>query len=101
MRIAVVANPMLARSMLACSMLAGLAVAVPGCSATTGERAATASTQPHAECLVCKANADLACIDVSVDSKTPSYAYNDKTYYFCSNECRKAFAKNPSRYVSR
>jgi YHS domain-containing protein len=88
-------------AIIACSMLAGLAVAVAGCGATPGERAATASTQPHSECLVCKANADLACIDVPVDSNTPSYTYNDKTYYFCSNECRKAFAKNPSRYVPK
>ena len=50
---------------------------------------------------MCKKNADLACVDVAVDGSTPSYAYNDKTYYFCSNECKQKFAKNPSRYVSK
>jgi len=59
-----------------------------------------ATTQPHAECLVCKYNADLACVDVSVDSKTPHCACNGKTYYFCSDECRNAFEKNPAKYLS-
>jgi YHS domain-containing protein len=82
----------------ACCLLAGL---VAGCSATPGQPAANASAGPHAECLVCKANADLACIDVAVDGKTPTYAYNDKTYYFCSEECRREFAKHPTRYARK
>ena len=75
--------------------------AIIGCSATPDEHGASATTQPHAECLVCKANADLACVDVAVDSTTPTYSYNGKSYYFCSQECRNQFAKNPARYLSR
>jgi YHS domain-containing protein len=82
----------------ACCVVAAL---LAGCATGPDQRSAAASTQPHAECLVCKANADLACIDVPVDGGTPSYAYNGKTYYFCSNECRKTFAKNPAKYAGR
>jgi YHS domain-containing protein len=62
--------------------------------------AAAASAPKNAECLVCKMNADLACIDVDVDKTTPSYTYNGHTYYFCSTECRDKFAKNPQKYLS-
>ena len=62
--------------------------------------AAPATTQPHAECLVCKHNADLACVDVAVDSKTPTCVCDGRTYYFCSDECRRAFEKNPAKYLS-
>jgi Cu+-exporting ATPase len=71
-----------------------------GCTAP-GDHSTIASTQPHAECLVCKKNADLACIDVAVDPTTPSYPYNGKTYYFCSQECRDKFARDPARYLPK
>ena len=80
----------------ACCVLAG---SLAGCTSDPEHHSATASTQPHAECLVCKANADLACIDVPVERNTPSYVYNGNMYYFCSNECRKTFAKNPKEYA--
>ena len=75
--------------------------ALAGCSAEPNAHSATASTQPHAECLVCKANADLACVDIPVDGSTPSYAYNGRCYYFCSDECRNKFAKSPSNYAAK
>ena len=53
----------------------------------------------HAECLVCKKNADLACIDVDVNAKTPFADYNGRRYYFCSDECRSDFVKNPAKYA--
>ena len=55
----------------------------------------------HAECMVCKMNVDLACIDVDVDKNTPSYSYNGKTYYFCSDDCRTQFIKNPAKYARK
>src|SRR3954466_10631952 len=44
---------------------------------------AASARQPgrHAECLVCKENADLACVDLTVDKDTPHTDYNGKTYY--------------------
>lgn len=71
------------------------------CTANPEARSASASTQPHAECLVCKVNADLACVDVTVDKATPQCVCDGKTYYFCSEECRAQFEKNPAKYVRR
>src|SRR4051794_2097472 len=55
----------------------------------------------HTECTVCKANADLACVDVVVDDQTPRYESNGKTYYFCSNSCRDEFARNPGKFLPK
>ena len=63
--------------------------------------AASSSHQVHAECVVCKMNYDLACIDVTVDPKTPTCVYQGKTYYFCSDDCRDKFAKDPEKYLKR
>ncbi len=73
-----------------------------GC-ATTDPAApvATAKANCHAECLVCKYNADLACIDVEVEKETPTYTYNGKTYYFCSSACAKKFQANPEKYLNQ
>jgi len=70
-----------------------------GCASGSRSSDAVAAKQPHAECTVCKANADLACVDIPVDGSTPTYLYQGKTYYFCSEECRAAFAKNPRKYA--
>jgi YHS domain-containing protein len=55
--------------------------------------------QQHAECTVCKHNADLACIDVVVEKDTPRTGYDGKTFYFCSDQCRKKFEKEPAKYA--
>ena len=68
-----------------------------GCAAT--HTPAAASGQPHAECVVCKHNADLACIDVEVDAKTPKCEYGGKTYYFCSEHCCKKFKSAPAKFM--
>ena len=70
-----------------------------GCAAT-GVPTTQSANKCCAECLVCKKNADLACINVDVTASTPSYVYQGKTYYFCSEDCRKDFIKNPPRYLS-
>lgn len=54
-----------------------------------------------AECLVCKENGDLACLRVEVDASTPALEFEGTTYYFCSAECRAAFAKDPRRYIPK
>ena len=71
------------------------AVLALGCATTSPD----ASAAGHAECLVCKHNADLACVDVAVKADTPHYDFNGKTYYFCSDTCRDEFAKNPGKYA--
>lgn len=74
--------------------------ALSGCGTAPQENASAKPNTRHAECLVCKANADLACVDIPVDATTPTYSYDGKTYYFCSSECRNDFAKNPAKYAA-
>jgi YHS domain-containing protein len=73
---------------------------IGGCAAS-GPTSAGRTTQPHAECLVCKYNADLACVDVAVDSRTPHCSCDGTTYYFCSTDGMRAFENNPAMYLSQ
>ena len=59
----------------------------------------SAACATHAECLVCKKNADLACVDVDVTGKTPFADYGGKRYYFCSDDCKAEFQKNPEKFA--
>ena len=96
---------------LMCGVVVLGAALVGGCaSAPAGSRAATSSgdsavlagqKSPHAECLVCKYDADLACVDVEVEKDTPKYTYNGKAYYFCSDSCCQKFQKDPAKYVNQ
>mgnify|MGYP001190310938 FL=1 len=52
-----------------------------------------------AECPVCKAEGDLACLKVRVRSDTPCSCHCGCTYYFCSEECKKHFDQKPERYL--
>ena len=63
--------------------------------------ASSAIDASHAQCLVCKHNADLACVDLAVTKDTPRYEYNGQTYYFCSNDCRSEFVRNPTKYIPK
>ena len=84
------------------SMMIGgwvLIALLSGCAASPQH--ASSAAGPHSECLVCKANADLACVDVSVDGATPRCSYDGKTYYFCSDECRTKFEKDPGKYARK
>src|SRR2546421_8244348 len=72
----------------------------PTSSGSDGGVVVAAGAMPaHAQCLVCKKNADLACIDVDVDAKTPWTDYNGKRYYFCSDECKAEFVKTPGKFT--
>lgn len=73
---------------------------VAGCAAESpSTQPIHASAQGHAECLVCKHNADLACVDLAVTDQTPSTTYSGQRYYFCSEACKNEFEKNPRKYV--
>lgn len=52
-------------------------------------------------CHVCRYNNDLACIDVKVTTRTPRMEYRGETYYFCSDDCRERFTKNPTKYLPK
>ena len=73
-----------------------LLMCLTGCASSP---APVADGKPHAECLVCKHNSDLACVDIPVDDSTPRRVLNGQTYYFCSDDCAKAFDKNPATYT--
>jgi hypothetical protein len=81
--------------LLSVLILTGCASHQPGVAGATAQKVSC----EHGECMVCKKNADLACVDVAIDDKTPRYDYAGKTYYFCSEECRGKFAKNPQKYL--
>ncbi len=55
----------------------------------------------HAECIVCKHNADLACVDVDIDKDTPRASINGHEYFFCSEACKKECVAHPEKYLSR
>lgn len=84
----------------------GLLAAIQGGCAANQPSPPTASTKTtaafavHSECLVCKKNADLACVDVDVDNKTLFLDFSGRRYYFCSDECRSEFQKNPAKFVA-
>ena len=87
-------------SMMALIGLSGCGSTGPSAE-TSGSAVVAGKANCHAECLVCKYDADLACIDVEVEKETPSYTYNGKTYYFCSGTCAKKFQANPEKYVNQ
>ncbi len=37
---------------------------------------------------------------VDADSATIKSEYQGKTYYFCSEECKQAFDRNPEKYAA-
>jgi YHS domain-containing protein len=41
--------------------------------------------------------------DMDVDPKLAKFktSYKDKTYFFCSEFCKKSFDKNPGNYASK
>ena len=85
-------------------LIAMLLALAGGCASSPTAEPTTqmsATNQPHAECLVCKHNADLACVDVKVEKDTPTCVYNGTTYYFCSTACKKKFEKEPAKYINQ
>jgi YHS domain-containing protein len=77
------------------SLAAAGASVLAGCAAQPVD-----ATGPKTECPVCRYNADLACLDVHVTNQTPTAQYQGRTYYFCSQECKAEFEKNPAKYAA-
>lgn len=50
------------------------------------------------QCLVCRDRRDFDCLIVGASPRTPHSDYGGRTHYFCSEGCRTAFQRNPSRY---
>jgi YHS domain-containing protein len=81
--------------------LAALAAAcfLAACAGCVGDRPKIADGAQHARCLPCVQEGDTPCIDVRVDASTPRAEWQGVTYYFCSDECRRTFVKNPESYA--
>lgn len=73
---------------------------VAGC-ATSSLNDKPESGGATATCCVCQHNNDLACVCVHVKESTPKLEHQGQTYYFCSEECRAAFAKRPAKYLPK
>jgi YHS domain-containing protein len=99
----------MSRLFMAAAMLSA-AIAAGGCvenqparpaSAEAVQASAAAPAKTHAECLVCKHENDLACVDLTVDDKTPRTTIDGKEYFFCSEACKKLLIKNPQKYLGQ
>lgn len=44
---------------------------------------------------------DLVCGKEVEKDKAVTTAYNSKTYYFCSEECKNKFEKDPEKYIRK
>ena len=82
---------------------AGLAMAalslLSGCA--TSRKDLALDGQPTVTCHVCRYNNDLACVCVKLKDTTPRAEFGGTTYYFCSDDCRAAFLKNPGKYAQK
>lgn len=82
-----------------------LAIALIGCAALVGckeETASTTSGTPTTKtaavmdnCYVCGEH------EVEVLADTARLDHEGKTYYFCADDCKEVFTKNPVKYVAR
>ena len=79
--------------------LVALLALVAGCATSSTDTAQ--GSGPTDICHVCKYNYDLACVCVKVKDTTPKTEYQGVTYYFCSEDCRAAFARNAAKYLPK
>lgn len=80
-------------------LAAGGPCILSGCAATGG--CCENDGIPRANCLVCKKNGDLACVCVKVTDRTPRCEIGGATYYFCSEDCKRDFLKEPAKYLPK
>ena len=69
-----------------------------GCS--TSDKAVSTSGET-ATCYVCQYNRDLACVRVRVHDDTPKTSLGGTNYWFCSDDCKCAFEKQPAKYLPK
>ncbi len=49
-----------------------------------------------------KCNVDPVCnMDLTAEHGKFAYDFEEETYYFCSELCKKSFVANPAQYVQR
>ncbi len=82
----------------AMALLFGLGLAA-GCQGTTAPELAPPEVIVEID-PVCEHNGDLPCVRVTVTPETPRLDYRGRTYYFCTEACRRAFERDPERYLN-
>jgi len=78
------------------ALVSMVVASMTGCS--SAQHVSAPSDGVTARCPVCEQRADLACLNVKVTDQTPRSDWQGKRYYFCSEECKVAFDKNPAKY---
>ena len=78
--------------------LAFAAIWMTGCA--TQRPSSASDARPMATCYVCDYNNDLGCVCFHVKESTPHLTFEGKEYFFCSEDCYKAFQRKPSKYAS-
>lgn len=73
-----------------------LALFISACASLPPVPPAEASV---AQCLVCRCRRDFDCLEVDKSPRTPHADFAGRTYYFCGENCRKEFERNPGRYT--
>lgn len=78
---------------------AALLLLAAGCA--TPSRDIAQNSGPTETCHVCKFYNDLGCVCVKLKDSTPRTVYQENTYYFCSDDCRALFVKQPDKYLQK
>jgi membrane fusion protein, copper/silver efflux system len=65
-------------------------------------RSTPAAKRSDSETDTCTKGIDLVCdMPIEITEGTLSSEYQGKTFYFCSEECKQKFDKNPRQYLSK
>jgi len=75
-----------------------MAIGITGCA--TQQASSASDTRPMVTCSVCDYNNDLGCVCFHLKESTPRLTYEGKEYFFCSEDCYKAFQRQPSKYAA-
>ena len=78
--------------------LVWVATWITGCA--TQQPSAAVDTRPMVTCYVCDYNNDLGCVSFHLKESTPRLTFEGKEYFFCSEDCCKAFQLKPSKYAA-
>ena len=56
---------------------------------------------PVQQCLVCRHKRDFSCLSVPKEPATPHAQLAGRTYWFCSENCRCEFQKDPKPFLPK
>jgi len=77
-------------------LIPGFICIITGCANTT---TLSQKEQPKVIDPVCAYFSDMGCVHITIGENTPKSSYEGVAYYFCSQECKVDFDKEPSKYL--